>query len=438
MHYDQFRAARIALPAIMLAASAACSGQSQNGALPTAPQNAIFRGSPNAVSSPPVTAPVTIPYPYSNVYTTTTYASATSKGKATTTTDTGTTTVKFSLDTKTGVYDVPEIIKSKLGYSEILNSAIAFPSSYKGGTAQIILSDNYTYTDGTFVETGTDTYPSGQDSFDFPLTTGRMWSAAAGHLSYANESQPGKKAFTENSSVNENADGTYTGQVSYSSVNGAANQDNYASTTAVALGTPALYTLSERAAGFNQLTQTFDLPSGGKIDVVSSGKKPLPIKRGTAKVLDWYPAPGTFPSTLYSDNFSVTGPVTTPSTCKSRAGVSATEVVENFANLDPVQGFYDTYKATYYLTTLAKGQFWFSCIIEAYANDMYANGWIMSGGSWGGYTQTMVGTETLIAAPVKASDVHAGIAARVPLIPFPSVLFRNRGAINRGLMSVSP
>jgi hypothetical protein len=432
MHYDRFRAARLALPVIAIAALAACSGQSQNGALPGAPQNASVRSAPNAAATPPVTAPVTIPYPYTDVYSTTTYTSATSPGKTSKTTDTGTTTVKFSLDKKTGVYDVPEIIKSKLGYSEILNSAIAFPSSYKGGTAQIILSDNYTYTAGTFTETGMDTYPQGQNSIDFPLTSGRTWSAAANHLSYFNVGTTGKNAFGENGSINELADGSYTSQLSFSSLNGSQNQNNYASTTAVALNTPALYTLSERAGGFNQLTQTFELPSSGKIDVKNTGKKPIPI-HGTTKVPDWYPAPGTLPSTLYSDTFSVIGTATTPSTCGSRSGVSSTEVVENFANLDPVQGFYNTYTATYYLFSLAKGQFWFACIIENYTNDTYANGWIFSKGAWGGLSQHQAGTETLIASTVKASDLHAGLAANVSVLPFPAVLFRARGAIERAL-----
>ena len=433
MEHTQYSAARM-LAVFALAALAACSGQSQNsGALPTAPQNALYRaGAPNAAATPPVTAPVTIPYPYVNTYTTTTYTSASSGGKSTTTTDAGTTTVKFRLDKKTGVYDVPEIIKSKLGYSEILNSAIAFPLSYKGGTAQIILSDNYTYTAGSLLQTGLDTFPQGQNSIDFPLTTGRKWSAAANHVSSVNVSTPGKHGFSENSAVTENADGSYTGQLSYSSTVGSANQDNFASTTAVALGTPALYTLAMPASGFNQLTQTFNLPSGGKIAVKSSGKKPLPVKRGTVKVPDWYPSPGTLPSVLYSDDWNVMGPATTPPTCKAQGGKSSTEVVENFTNLDPVQGFYDTYTATYYLLSLAPGQYWFACIIENYTNDTYANGWAMSKGSWGGLTQKQVGTETLIATGAKPAASPA-IAAGVHVIPFPSVLFRTRGTLDRAL-----
>jgi hypothetical protein len=433
MEHKQSSAAR-GLAIFALAALAACSGQSQNsGALPTAAQNPLYRAAPNAAATPPVTAPVTIPYPYTNEYTTTTYKSASSSGKSTTTDDTGTTTVKFSLDKKTGVYDVPEIIKSKLGYSEILDSAISFPP-YKGGTAQIILSDNYTYTQGTFLETGLDTYPQGENSVDFPMTTGLMWSAAANHISSFNESMPGKHGFDENSAVNELANGSYTGQVSYSSTAGDANQDNYGSTTAVELSTPALYTLSQRAAGFNQLTQTFDLPSGGKIDVVSSGKNPLPVKRGKVKVPDWYPSPGTLPSVLYSDNYTVMGTATQPPSCGSHAGASATEVVENFANLDPVQGFYDTYTTDYYLQTLATGQFWFSCIIENYTNDTYANGWVMSGGDWGGLTEKQIGVETLIAGTVKPTAANVAIgAARIPVIPFPSAIFRTRGQIHRSL-----
>jgi hypothetical protein len=128
--------------------------------------------------------------------------------------------------------------------------------------------------------------------------------------------------------------------------------------------------------------------------------------------------------------------VMTPSSCKSRAGVSATEVVEHFANLDPVQGFYDTYTATYYLTTLAKGQFWFSCIIESYTDDTYANGWVMSAGKWGGFTQHETGTETLIAATVKSAAIPATAAGRVPAVPFPSVLFRTRGALERALLQL--
>lgn len=388
----------------------------------------------NAVATPPVTAPVTIPYPYTDISTTTTYAGPTAKPKTSTSTDTGTTTVKFLLDTKTGVYDVPEIIKSKLGYSEVLNSAIAFPPSYKGGTAQIILSDNYSFTEGPFIQTGMDTYPRGQDSIEFPMTAGRTWSAAAAHLSYVNSQTAGKKANTSNTSTNEAADGTYSAQSSSSNLNGAQNQNNYASTTTVLTSAPSIYTISMRAAGFNELTQTFALPAGGKIAVTSAGKKPLPVDRGRVKVPDWYPGAGPIPSPLYSDNFRVVGTATAPAVCKSRGGVSSTEVVETFANLDPAQGFYDTYTATYYLLSLAKGQFWFACIIEAYTNDDYANGWILSPGDWGGLTQHVTGTETLIASSVKASDVARSAAVlRVPLIPFPNLGFRERPAFERAL-----
>jgi len=76
--------------------------------------------------------------------------------------------------------------------------------------------------------------------------------------------------------------------------------------------------------------------------------------------------------------------------------------VEDFANLDPVQGFYNTYTANYFLARLAKGQYWFACIVEAYKNRTYANGWAMSAGNWGGLSSEQVGTEILIASGVKS------------------------------------
>ncbi len=437
MQQHRFSAIGSAVLGIAMASLAACAGQSQNtgtGMVPSMPDRGSFPGrTVNAVATPPVTAPVTIPYPYTNVSTTTTYAGPTASPKTSTSTDTGTITVKFKLDTKTGVYDVPEIIKSKLGYSEVLNSAITFPP-YKGGTAQIILSDNYTFIAGPFTMTGMDTYPRGENSIDFPMTAGRTWSAAAAHLSYVNNQTSGKKPNAVNTSTNEAADGTYSAQTSSSSLKGGQNQNNYASTTTVLTSAPSIYTISMRAAGFNELTQTFGLPANGKIAVTSGGKKPIPVTRGRVKVPDWYPGAGPIPSPLYSDNYRVVGTVTTPPACASRAGVSATEVDETFANLDPVQGFYDTYTSTYYLATLGTGQFWFSCIIENYTNDNYANGWILSPGDWGGLTQHVTGTETLIAASIKTSDVaRAAALMRVPVIPFPNLGFRERAAFERAL-----
>lgn len=383
-------------------------------------------------ASPPVTAPVKIPYPYLNKSTTTTYSGPSSKPKTSTSTDKGTIIVEFFLDKKTGVYDVLEKINSKLGYTEELDSAIAFPSSYKGGTAQIILSDNFTYTAGPFVETGLDTYPKGQNSIDFPLTTGRKWSAAAAHLSSTNQTLTGTGAFSENSSVNVAADGTYTGQSSFSSTSKLyANQDNYASTTAVVQGGPSTFTLSMRAAGFNQLTQSFALPSGGKIVVRSTGKKPLPVKRGSTKVPDWYPAGGSLPNPLYFDNFSVAGSATMPATCKARAGSASTKVVESFGSLDPVQGFYDTYTATYYMAPLATGQYWFACIVEAYENDTYANGWVFSAGKWGGLTSKVIGTETLIAAKISTPAISPSAIGAVPVIAFPTIALREIARLHR-------
>lgn len=417
---------RLLLALLVTAALVACSQKAQSGGGGALPM--VMR----PAASPPVTAPVKIPYPYVNKSTTTTYSGPSGKPKITTSTDKGTTIVEFFRDKKTGVYDVLELIKSKLGYTEDLDSAIAFPSSFKGGTAQIILSDNFTYTAGPFVQTGLDTYPKGQDSIEFPLTTGRKWSAAAAHLSSTNQTLTGTGAFSENSSVNVAADGTYTGQTSFSSTSKLyANQDNYASTTAVVQGAPSTFTLSMRAAGFNQLTQSFSLPSGGKILVHSTGKNPLPVKKGKTKVPDWYPAGGSLPSPLYFDKFSVAGSANMPSTCKARAGSASTKVIESFGSLDPVQGFYDTYTATYYMAPLAAGQYWFACIVEAYENDTYANGWAFSAGKWGGLTSKVVGTETLIAAKVSTPAFSPSALGSVPVIPFPSIALRELARIHR-------
>lgn len=420
------RFSKLLLAFLVTAALVACSQKAQTGGSGALPM--VVR----AAATPPVTAPVRIPYPYVNKSTTTTYTGRSGKPKTTTSTDRGTTIVQFFRDAKTGVYDVPETIKSKLGYTEVLNSAIAFPSSYKGGTAQIILSDNFTYTATPFVETGLDTYPKGQDSIEFPLTTGRRWSAAANHLSSTNQTLTGTGAYSENSSVNVAADGTYTGQTSFSSTSKRfANQDNYASTTAVVAGGPSIFTLSMPAAGFNQLTQTFALPVAGQISVKSSGKNPLPVKKGTVKVPDWYPAGGSLRNPLYFDRFRVVGAATMPSSCESRAGSASTKVVESYGSLDPVQGFYDTYTATYYMATLATGQYWFACIIEAYENDTYANGWVYSTGATGRLTSKQIGTETLIAAKVTAPAISPAALGGVPLIPFPPVALRELAHVHR-------
>jgi hypothetical protein len=417
-----------ALYGVALLLTAACSGRSGGSSLGFPPVESAGAGSslPAASATPPVTAPVTIPYPYTNTWVTKTWAGPTAKPVSTKGSDSGVTTVKFALDKKTGIYGVLERIKSKSGYVEDLHSAIAF-APYRGssGIAQIILSDNYTFVEGPFSETGTDTYPDGQNSFDFPLTPGRRWSAAANHTSYVNEGLSGKGAFSENIAYTEAADGTYQNQTSFSSLGHFKNQDNYASTTNVVLGAPSTYTLSEPAAGYNKLTQVFDLPNGATIDVRNEGHKPLPLPPGTTKVPDWYPRDGALPKTLYSDRFEALGYNYAPPTCGSWSGQSANVVIEKFANLDPVQGFYNTYEAQYYLFEVASGQYWFACIIENYTNRTYANGWAMSAGAWGNLTSRQVGTEILIAGKVKSGAKKiARASATLPALTFPSLSFR--------------
>ncbi|MBV8725746.1 MAG: hypothetical protein JO078_00780 [Candidatus Eremiobacteraeota bacterium] len=405
---------------------AACSGHAGYAPLPSAPQAPAQNGPlPAATATPPVTAPVLIAYPYTNSWTTRTWAGPTATPMVTNGSDAGRITVKFRIDKKTGVYDVVERVKSRTaGSLEVLNSAIAF-ARHRGGIAQIILSDNFTFTAGTLTETGMDTYPNGQNSIDFPMYTGRRWSAAAAHTSYVNIQEAGSNPFAQNTSFTEAADGTYHGQTSFSSVKGRHNQDNYASTTRVVLDGPSIYRLSERAAGYNRLTQLFELPKGDFIDVRSLGREPLPFKRGTVKVPDWYPGGGPLPKTLYADDFRVAGPARMPSDCRARRGESSTKVVETFANLDPVQGFYNTYTANYYLTQLAQNQYWFACIVETYTNDTYANGWAMSGGNWGGLTSEQVGTEVLIATKVTTpSAILPQALLALPALTFPSVGFR--------------
>ncbi|MBV8372877.1 MAG: hypothetical protein JOY69_06425 [Candidatus Eremiobacteraeota bacterium] len=399
MHRTSSQLLWVSIALASAAGIAACSGGAQR-ALPgtTAYQN-VGTLSPFAESTPPVTAPVKIPYPYTNTWVTKTWSGPSAKPSSQPGSDDGLITVKFKIDKKTGIYDVPESIDSKTGYNELLNSAIGF-LPYKGGIAQIILSDNFSYVAGPLTQTGTDTYPNGQNSIDFPLTKGRRWSAAAAHISYFNVALSGKGAFVQNVSTNEQADGNYTNQTSFSHTKGQQNQDNYASTSSVFLNKTSVYKISERAAGFNLLKQTFSTPLEGSIVVRSSGKKPLPVKPGTVDVPNWYPSDV---HTLYADNWQVAGAAKMPKDCGKRTGESSTEVVEKSHTLDPVQGFYNTYTAYYYLTSLATGQYWFACIVQDYTNTTYANGWIFSAGDWGGQTPAsqQVGKEILIASGAK-------------------------------------
>lgn len=401
----------------------ACSGRTGSGAaLPPGAQTPLRQPAPEPSITPPVTAPVTIVYPYTNTWRTKTWAGPTSRPSSAPGSDDGVTTVKFALDKKLGIYNVLERIKSKTGYVENLHSAIGF-LPHGGGIAQIILSDDYTFVQGPFSETGTDTYPNGQNSFDFPLTKGNRWSAAAGHTSYVDEALSGKGAFEENDAYTEAADGTYSGQISFAGLGRSKIQDNYASTTSVSLGSASRYTLSERAEGYNKLTQLFESPSGGVIDVRSEGREPLPFKRGTVKVPDWYPGNGALPKRLYSDRFSVAGSATMPAECGKRKGERSIAVIERFADLDPVQGFYDTYETSYFLRSLAKGQFWFACIVEAYRNATYANGWAMSVGNWGKLSSEQIGTEILIASDTKkpsAGTMPEAIAPPALTFPLPN------------------
>jgi hypothetical protein len=395
-----FRKAYGALAAAAVAAAflgaAGCSAGARSGAtmLPNAGGAAAI--APQAKPTPPVTAPVRIPYPYTNTYTTTTWSSAHAAPKRTTGSDTGTTTVKFVRDKKTGIYLVPETIVSNLGYKEVLNSAVGFLRLPSGGIAQVILSDNYTYTQGKFRETGMDTYPQGEAAPDFPLTTGRTWSGAANHTSFYNEVLTGAGAFEENVSSNVSSNGTYTGQTSFSSTKGVANQDNYASTTNVTLNGSSTYTLAEPARRYNLLTQVFSPPNGHKQTVTTYGVEPLPYKPGTVVLPSWYNLT-TLNNVFYADNWQVIGPATMPSDCGSRTGQAATEVDETSYDVDPVQGTNNDYTAKYYMASLATGQYWFACIVENYTNTTFANGWVMGAGHWGTPSSRQVGKEVLIA-----------------------------------------
>ena len=375
--------------ALSVAMLAACSGGTPSAGSGFTPASGIAPevAVPFAAATPPVTATVTIPYTYVNSY----------SGGA----DKGTTVVKFTLDSKTGVYYVPETIVSKTnGYKEVLNSAIGFLPVKGGGIGQIILSDNFTYVQGPFSQTGMDTYPNGQNSIDFPLTKGRKWSGAAAHISFSNAILSGKGAFEQNVSSDTAADGTYSGQTSYSSTTGSANQDNYGSTTNTVLTGNSVYALSMRATKYNTVTQTFSQPtsSGKKIVVTTSGKPPIPGKAGKVNVPWWY-APNV-PD--YYDAWEVKGPAQFPSGCGKWTG-NSTKVIETNYALDPVQGTYNTYTADYYLTQIAKGQYWFACIVEVYDNRTYANGWVMGKGSDGTVVSETSGQETLIATGAKPS-----------------------------------
>ena len=353
-----------------------------------------------AQATPPVTAPVTIPYPYTETYATTTWAGPTAKPVTTNGSDDGTITVKFKLDPKTGNYLVPEIIKSKLGYKEVLDSTIGFLPVPSGGIAQVILSDNYTFAEGPFTETGMDTYPQGEAAPYFPLKPGRTWSSAANHTSFYDEVLTGKGAFEENVSTNAFANGTYTGQTSFSSTHGFKNQDNFASTTSVTLSGSSTYTLAMPAAHYNLLTQVFYPPNGNKVAVTSFGVKPIPYKPGTVVLPAWYDL-SALGNVLYADDWRVVGKATMPPDCGNRTGQASTLVTEASFDVDPVQGTNDAYVAKYYMASLAQGQYWFACIVENFTDTTYANDWVMSGGHWGGPTSQQVGKEVLIASGAK-------------------------------------
>src|SRR5579862_2492451 len=137
MHRPLGRAGFMLFTAASVLALGACAGGMRPGtnALPANALPAIA----DAAATPPVTAPVSIYYPYTNTWTTTTWASATAKPVSKNGSDSGTITVKFTRDSRTGVYDVPETIASESGTREVLNSAVGF-EHLGGGIAQIILS----------------------------------------------------------------------------------------------------------------------------------------------------------------------------------------------------------------------------------------------------------------------------------------------------------
>ncbi|HTU80867.1 MAG TPA: hypothetical protein VMF61_01980 [Candidatus Acidoferrales bacterium] len=315
----------------------------------------------------------------------------------------GSVEVAFAKDARANRYDVREQIRQVNG-NESWRGTVSFANA-GGAVAQVLESDESTTVAAHRRQTALDTFPSGRIVFEYPPSYGLKWDAAARDLSsYAIvQTQPG--AFAQTGSADSAPDGTYTSQTNYSSTRGAANRDDYAATTAVSLFGPSVFRLSERAAGFNPLTQTFALPAGGAIAVTSSGKPPLPVRPGRIRIKSWYPlGGGAFPRPLYRDRFRVRGKIAIPAFCGRRKGETATRVDETSYDVDPVQGTVSVYAAVYLLTPLGSDRYLIACVAENYTDGTYANGRALGGGSWGRMTRLQTGTAVAVAHDVESSD----------------------------------
>ncbi len=76
------------------------------------------------------------------------------------------------------------------------------------------------------------------------------------------------------------------------------------------------------------------------IDGTTQQGVPFPKKRKRPQPFvasDWYP--GNEPQPLYTDSTRVMGSVRTPRSCKTQANLSATETIETYYRLDPIEGY---------------------------------------------------------------------------------------------------
>lgn len=374
--------------AVALAATAilvACSGgvPNQNAVIPAAgganipsTESGLLVRPPGPYAGPvvPVKSGETFSYDYSDTGANVTWSGPTASPVSSPVSDSGSISSVWAVDPKNKIYNATTTSTSKAGTVNVLSESIGFVKNGKNLNEVEYAYNIGNYDPATTVEySEIDTLPQTMQLLVLPLTTGAKWKSSPADIWSLYETTT-SSSYKYAQSQNTAANGSYTEQDEFTVAAGAASDDNYAETQVFGFTNPAVYTYSRPAEPSNQLTQTFGFPAGGKIKVRSSGVAPLPAPTGTVRVPDWYPGKGAVPKPAITDKFKVVGPVAMPTACGSQKGKTATEVDEDYDELDPVSGYYlaenvQNYYGKTFLVCLT-----YTSNYTTYANGLFYNG----------------------------------------------------------------
>ena len=239
-------------------------------------------------------------------------------------------------------------------FTETIDQYYQYSNNMVTGT---FLNLGYTLTDDTNY-TVTQVNGTGDQLADkLPEMTGASWTNNAARTITTNDSNG------ETSSTTYNADGSYTGTVTYQNLNPSPNPTgsqltNTANLTANVDGSALLVTPRDGTELQYNSTYQLEAPTAsGPNGTITENTTLAPAAGSTSTpdattttVPNWMPAmvPGSLTSETDVDN----GPVALPSPCAAAASISGSpnQVVQNKTNVDPLNGVLDVTTTTTYDT----------------------------------------------------------------------------------------